>query len=289
MVFAIDCQDSTQPWCLPNGWDRPRSVFTSPRYNKGMDYGRDSDGVVIKDDTDPAHYYFHLTDAWRRCHAETTPDATLWVNTKSEDPAWDSFVHCSLTSSGWVLQKTFAWVFHVALPDGRSIGQFSASPRAANPHSGFELVRLYRKEGQPVIKLCRDAEGVGVPYSDKTNLSRFTAGTGGEVKEDRRCRGDVWLIPYDTRQRRDHPCPFPVGLPEMAFRLLGLPQGSVVVDPFCGSGSTGVAAVRLGLSFYGIDLNPQYCEAARKRLEVLQPREDVDRFARALASLKQGR
>ncbi len=45
------------------------------------------------------------------------------------------------------------------------------------------------------------------------------------------------------------------------------PKGGVVLDPFCGSGSTGKAAVREGFDFLGIELDPEYAEIARKRIE----------------------
>ena len=44
------------------------------------------------------------------------------------------------------------------------------------------------------------------------------------------------------------------------------PMPSVVLDPFCGSGTTGVVALRHGRSFIGIELNPEYIELARKRI-----------------------
>lgn len=41
----------------------------------------------------------------------------------------------------------------------------------------------------------------------------------------------------------------------------------VVLDPFCGAGTTGLVALQLGRRFIGIDLNPKYCEMARRRME----------------------
>jgi site-specific DNA-methyltransferase (adenine-specific) len=45
------------------------------------------------------------------------------------------------------------------------------------------------------------------------------------------------------------------------------PPGGTVLDPFAGSGSTGVAAKRLGFKFIGIEMNDEYVEIARRRLE----------------------
>lgn len=44
------------------------------------------------------------------------------------------------------------------------------------------------------------------------------------------------------------------------------PPGGTVLDPFCGSGSTGVAVVELGFSFIGIEAEEEYCEIAKRRI-----------------------
>jgi site-specific DNA-methyltransferase (adenine-specific) len=63
-----------------------------------------------------------------------------------------------------------------------------------------------------------------------------------------------------------HPTVKPIDLMAYLCRLITPPSG-VVLDPFMGSGSTGVAALREGFKFIGIELNPEYAEIARKRIE----------------------
>lgn len=63
-----------------------------------------------------------------------------------------------------------------------------------------------------------------------------------------------------------HPTVKPIKLMEYLIRLITPPNGTVL-DPFMGSGSTGVAAKRLGFEFIGIEMDPSYAEIARKRLE----------------------
>lgn len=62
-----------------------------------------------------------------------------------------------------------------------------------------------------------------------------------------------------------HPTVKPVALMRYLVRLV-TPPGGVVLDPFCGSGSTGVAAIEEGFRFVGIDISAEYCEIARRRI-----------------------
>lgn len=70
----------------------------------------------------------------------------------------------------------------------------------------------------------------------------------------------------DRGEGNDHPTVKPTALMEWLVRLV-TPQGGVVLDPFMGSGSTGVAAKREGMGFIGIERDGHYFEIARNRLE----------------------
>lgn len=62
-----------------------------------------------------------------------------------------------------------------------------------------------------------------------------------------------------------HPTQKPEGIVEYLVCLASAP-GDLVLDPFCGSGTTGAVAVRSGRRFLGIDNDPAYCEMARRRI-----------------------
>ena len=49
--------------------------------------------------------------------------------------------------------------------------------------------------------------------------------------------------------------------------LAGCPEGGIVLDPFFGSGTTGAVAKQLARHYIGIELNPEYCKLAQKRIE----------------------
>ncbi|MEW6557206.1 MAG: site-specific DNA-methyltransferase [Elusimicrobiota bacterium] len=76
---------------------------------------------------------------------------------------------------------------------------------------------------------------------------------------------DFWAI--NTKPFKGaHFAVFPEKLCEKPIKS-SCPEGGIVVDPFCGSGTVCVVAHRFGRNYIGVDLNPDYCELARKRLE----------------------
>lgn len=76
---------------------------------------------------------------------------------------------------------------------------------------------------------------------------------------------DVWEIPSESARRIGHPAPFPVALPRRLIELYTY-EGDLVLDPFMGSGSTALAAVRSGRHYVGIETEPEYIELAGARL-----------------------
>ncbi len=74
--------------------------------------------------------------------------------------------------------------------------------------------------------------------------------------------GDVWKFRQD--QANPHPAPFPVELPTRCISSVG---DGLVFDPFLGSGTTALAAERLGREWIGIDLSPKYCAMALERIQ----------------------
>jgi len=66
--------------------------------------------------------------------------------------------------------------------------------------------------------------------------------------------------------RPAHPTQKPVQLMRWAIERQKLPEGTLIVDPYCGSGSTGVAAVAMGYRFLGFELEERYAAVARRRI-----------------------
>ena len=77
-------------------------------------------------------------------------------------------------------------------------------------------------------------------------------------------RFNVWEMPTES-QGQDHPAPFPFGLARDHIATWSNP-GDLVLDPFSGSGTTAKAAKELGRRFLGLEINPEYCAIAERRI-----------------------
>jgi DNA modification methylase len=85
----------------------------------------------------------------------------------------------------------------------------------------------------------------------------------GEAKIRNRSLSDIWRIPWISK-KPNHPAEKPV---ELLKKIIAETDGEIILDPFMGSGTTGVACVNLGRRFIGIEINKKYFDIARKRIK----------------------
>lgn len=93
-----------------------------------------------------------------------------------------------------------------------------------------------------------------------------------QVKKDTIERDDfinwtksIWTFPAVNAKKIGHPAPFPVELPHRLINLYSY-EGDVVLDPFCGSGTTCLAAIKNNRSFIGYEIKKEYIDLAEKRI-----------------------
>ena len=75
----------------------------------------------------------------------------------------------------------------------------------------------------------------------------------------------MWAFPAVSAQQIGHPAPFPEELPRRLIDLYTF-RGDIVLDPFCGSGTSCVAALRSGRHYVGYEIDPEYLRLAQERL-----------------------
>jgi len=114
-----------------------------------------------------------------------------------------------------------------------------------------------------------NTKGSGAEYGtvDANPAGRYPSNIIGEVQPEHQ---KYFYAPRATRKEKgadnDHPTVKPVSLMAYLTKIY-CPPGGIVLDPFCGSGSTGVAAIQESREFVGIDLSEHYVEIATKRCE----------------------
>ena len=98
---------------------------------------------------------------------------------------------------------------------------------------------------------------------------------------DKPVRRIEWLwngmLRKNGEERSDHPTQKPVGVMRWCIEQAKVPPGGVILDPYMGSGSTGVAAMQMRHPFIGIEIEPRYFDIACRRIEEAQRQGDMFR------------
>ena len=231
---------------------------TSPPYNLDIGYGSYRDNLPRQE------YLAWLDQVFAAVKLCLKDDGHFWLNVgySNADP-WVAMDVAQVAREHFVLQNNIMWVKSIYV-NGKTSGHFKPinSKRYVSPT--WEHVFHFTKHGN--VELDRLA--VGVPYEYYTENLRNP--TTRDTKPNLRCKGNTWFIPYDTisnksKHRGNHPATFPVALVEETIKISGVTQG-VLLDPFMGSGTSAVAAVKNNLDYIGFDLDKSYIEFAQDRI-----------------------
>jgi len=148
-------------------------------------------------------------------------------------------------------------------------GMPTGSP--SRPRRTWESLLWYGKHG----RAWSDAKAAGQAPKMKTQIHTYGQHTkrddfghygGGSNSTPIIARVSDVLKLATVRETTGHPAAFPWQLAEWCGKLI-CPPGGTILDPFSGSASTGVAAIRNGWDYIGIDAVEEYVEMSRKRLE----------------------
>lgn len=142
----------------------------------------------------------------------------------------------------------------------------------------FEYMFVLSKGRPKVVNLLEDIPNLSAGKV-KTNSARRKALTGEHKIEERKPgkefsrRTNIWEYAVGVDSRADslvkqHPAVYPLVLAHDHISTWSNP-GDIVLDPFFGSGTTGVACFNLGRNFIGLEISQEYCELAQLRLSKL--------------------
>lgn len=185
------------------------------------------------------------------------------------DPPYDAKTHAgaryggdgSLKKIDFAVLPDFAWVAEALRITRSWIAAFCSLEMLAGymGSAGDRYVRggvWHRTNSAPQFTGDRPAQacdGIAIMHAQ-----------GHHMRWNGHGRQAFWQTPIEQGERF-HPTQKPICLMEWLLRDFTSP-GDTVLDPFMGSGTTGVACVNLGRNFIGIELDPHYCDIARARI-----------------------
>jgi site-specific DNA-methyltransferase (adenine-specific) len=231
-------------------------VVTSPPYFAGKQYEEELEREGV-----PASYLEYLQllrDVFEECVRTLEPGGRIAVNVanlgrKPYRSLSADVIRILQDDLGLLLRGELIWQKGEGATSSCAWGSFRS---ATNPvlRDITERVVIASKGRFDRARSVKQREVEGLPYENTLMTEDFMALTL-----------DVWNVPSESARRVGHPAPFPVELPEQLIRLYTF-AGDLVLDPFMGSGSSLIAAARLGRRYVGYDLDPAYVQIARRRV-----------------------
>jgi site-specific DNA-methyltransferase (adenine-specific) len=259
---------------------------TSPPYNINIKYG------VYEDNKPRSEYMDWLSEVFSSIKRVLKKDGHFFLNVgySNIDP-WLNMDVAQVARKHLILQNHINWVKSIYISEktdtksrsGRKRNRFPVgtcghfkpvnSKRFISPT--WESLFHFTKTGNvPVDKLA-----VGVPYEYYKDAVRAAKHhhqneKTKQTKPNLRCKGNSWFVPHDntgsswskSKYRGNHPAVFPINLVEDCINLSGVKKNSILLDPFMGSGTSALAAMRNDLNYVGFDIDENYINFANDRI-----------------------
>lgn len=230
-------------------------VVTSPPYFAGKEYE-----AVVGVGGVPADYESYLGmlfDVFSQCFDKLEPGGRIAVNVanlgRKPYRSLSRDVIDLLEQLGYLLRGEIVWQKSHAAGGSCAWGTYQ---RPGNPVLRDVSERIIvASKGRFDRALTPDERSArGLPHEGTITMDEFVDATI-----------DIWDIPTESATRVGHPAPFPVELPRRLIELFTY-RGDLVLDPFMGSGSTAVAAVRTERHYAGFDTDEAYVALAERRV-----------------------
>jgi|TARA_B100000315_G_scaffold166482_1_gene155084 site-specific DNA-methyltransferase (adenine-specific) len=225
-------------------------IFADPPYNLSNDGITCKGGRMVsvnKGDWDKSKgivedYAFHLE--WiEACKGVMKPNATIWI----------SGTYHSIYACGHALQKLS---YHI-------LNDICWLKPNASPNLSC---RFFTASHETLLWAKKDKSAKHIfNYEDMKNGNY----PNDSLKVSNKQMRSVWSIPATPKSQKSfgaHPTQKPIKLLDRVVLSSSNP-GDTILDPFMGSGTTGVVAINHGRSFIGIEANKEYCNISRNRIE----------------------
>lgn len=215
-------------------------MITSPPYNVGKEYDED----LTLDE-----YLELLTTVFKQCYAKLVTGGRACINIANVGRKPYVPLHAMIIETmldlGFLMRGEIIWDKSTSAGGSCAWGSWMS---ASNPvlRDYHEYILVFSKQS----------------YSkNKTQEKRDTIQRDEFIQWTK----SVWTFPAVNAKKIGHPAPFPIELPHRLINLYSY-EGDVVLDPFCGSGSTCIAAIQNNRNYIGYDNNEKYIELAQNRI-----------------------
>ena len=236
-INKIFCKSSENMDELPD--NSVHLIVTSPPYNVSKEYD---------DDLNLNEYLNLLNTVWEETYRVLVPGGRACVNVanlgrKPYIPL-HSYIIEGMQEIGYLMRGEIIWNKASSASPSTAWGSWLS---AANPvlRDIHEYILIFSKETFSRIKEARE-----------------NTITKGEFLEWTK---SVWTFPPVSAKQVGHPAPFPEELPHRLIQLYTF-KGDVVLDPFAGSGSTCLSAIKNERDYVGYDIDSDYVKLAEKRI-----------------------
>ena len=238
---VIYCGDSRHMAQVEDG--SVQLIVTSPPYNVGKPYGEHDDEMPLE------KYLAFLGGVWQECRRVLCKGGRIAINVANTGRQpyipLNALIARQMLELGLFMRGEIVWDKGPSVGVSTAWGSFA---RASNP--------VLRDVHEYILVFCKDSfqlkggagQESGIANQDFVDWTR-----------------SIWQFPTESARRVGHPAPFPEELPRRLI-LLYTNEEDLVLDPFVGSGTTALAAKKLGRHYIGYDISKEYCHLARRRL-----------------------
>lgn len=233
------CKSSENMDEIPD--DSVHLMITSPPYNVGKEYD---------DDLTLDEYLELLTSVLGQCHKKLVTGGRACINIanigrKPYIPLHAMAIEIML-DLGFLMRGEIIWDKSASAGGSCAWGSWMS---ASNP-----VLRDYHEY---ILIFSKDSYSKNKKQAKKDTITK---------EEFIKWTQSVWTFSAVNAKKIGHPAPFPIELPHRLINLYSY-EGDVVLDPFCGSGTTCIAAVQNKRNYIGYDNNEEYIKLAQNRID----------------------
>jgi len=237
-INQVFCKSSENMEELPD--NSTHLMVTSPPYNVSKEYDED---LTLE------QYRLLLKNVFKEVYRVLVTGGRACVNIANVGRKpyipFHSYIIQDMNDIGFLMRGEIIWDKSASSGTSTAWGSWKS---ASNPtlRDVHEYILVFSKES----------------YSRKKQMKKNTISRDQFLEYTK----SIWTFPTESARKVGHPAPFPIELPYRLIQLYTF-ESDVILDPFMGSGTTAIAAIRTGRNFVGYDNKIEYVELANERVK----------------------